>query len=220
MSAKRSFLCLILGALLLAGAGAAEAKKKKAGGANPMDVEDGVLDEIHLKVPELEGGAPVVIRKFPTDDADFGTGDEGGKEKRVEAAEMMKKIAPDLLADEIKAELEKGGAFGAVSVVDGDDAAPDGALVVEGEFLSINPGSRAKRYWAGFGAGASGVGVAGRLLDASGTVLAEFKHRKHSGIGLYGGSYVKFMSDDTKDVGSDIALFLTTWAEGGDITKD
>lgn len=219
MSPKRSFLCLLLCFLLLATAGAAEAKKKKGG--NPMEIEEGALDEIHLKVPTLEGGVPVVIRKFPTDNTDFGSGEEGGKEKRVRAAETMKRVAPDLLAGMLKSELEKAGAFGPVTIVEGmGGQVPAGAVVVEGEFLSINPGSRAKRYWVGFGAGASGVGVAGRVTDASGEVLADFKHRKHSGIGIGGGDYVKFMSDDTEDVGTDIARFLTTWARGGDLTEE
>jgi len=47
-----------------------------------------------------------------------------------------------------------------------------------------------------------------------------FKHRKHSGIGLAGGDYFKFLSDDSKDVGEDIARFLGAWATGKDLTKD
>jgi hypothetical protein len=218
MNAKRAVPCLLLAILLLAGTGAAEAKKKRGG--NPMDIEDGALDEIHLKVATLEGGVPVVIRNFSTDGTDFGTGDEGGKEGRVRAAETMKTVAPGLLADRMKAVLEKGGAFGPVSVVADASDVPPGALVVEGEFVMINPGSRAKRYLVGYGAGASGVGVAGRVTDASGTILAEFRHRKHSAIGLGGGDYVKFMSDDTQDVGRDLARFLTTWAQGGDLTEE
>jgi len=88
------------------------------------------------------------------------------------------------------------------------------ALIIEGRFTVMNPGSKAKRYWGGFGAGKSGVGVEGKVTAAAGNVLAEFKHRKHSGIGLAGGDYFKFMSDDTKDVGEDIARFLGAWATG------
>jgi hypothetical protein len=220
MNAKRSWVCCLLAVLLLAGVGSAEAKKKR-GGANPMDVEDGVLDEIHLKVATLQGGAPVVIRKFSTESTDFGTGEEGGKEGRVRAAETMKTVGPDLLAEALKADLDETGAFGPVTVVEGTGGSvPAGALVIDGEIVSMNPGSRAKRYFVGYGAGASGVGVAGRVTDASGTVLAEFKHLKHSGIGFGGGDYVKFMSDDAQDVGKDLAKFLATWAQGGDLTED
>ena len=67
---------------------------------------------------------------------------------------------------------------------------------------------------------ASGVGVSGRVADAAGTTLAEFKHRKHSGIGVGGGQYVKFLSDDTRDVAAGLARFLSRWAEGGDLTEE
>lgn len=165
-------------------------------------------------------GVPVAIRKFGTANTDFGTGEEGGKEARVQAAHTMEKVGPDLLAEAFKAELDKTGAFGPVTIVEAGGAVPAGALVVDGEVLTMNPGSRAKRYLVGYGAGASGVGVAGRVSDASGAVIAEFKHRKHSAIGLGGGDYVKFMSDDAQDVGKDLAKFLATWARGGDLTED
>lgn len=219
MNVRRDVLCLALAALLLGGAGATHAKKKK--GANPMEIEDGVLDRINLSVPTIEGGVPVVVRTFSTETTDFGTGEEGGKEKRTEAAETMKKAAPELLAEKLKAALDDSHVFGTVTVDESGDAeVPAGALVVAGEFLTINPGSRAKRYFVGFGAGASGVGVSGKVTDASGKTLAEFKHLKHSGIGIGGGNYVKFLSDDARDVGSDIGKFLVTWAKGGDLTED
>ncbi len=219
MSVRRSLLCLALAALLLGGAAASHAKKKKGG--NPMEIEDGVLDQIHLSVPAIEGGVPVVIRAFSTEHTDFGTGDQGGKERRKEAADTMRKVAPELLANALKARLDASHAFGTVTVDEsGGASAPAEALVISGEFLTINPGSRAKRYFVGFGAGASGVGVSGTVTDASGKTLADFKHLKHSGIGIGGGSYVKFLSDDARDVGSDIGKFLVTWARGGDLTED
>jgi hypothetical protein len=97
---------------------------------------------------------------------------------------------------------------------------PEGTLVVEGRFLRIDPGSRAKRYLASFGAGKSTVQVTGTVKDASGNVVAEFTHMRHSGIGIGGGDYVKFLSDDTRDVGHDIARFLARWASGEDLHKD
>jgi len=218
MSPKRVLSIALLAVLLFAWTDAAQARKHRG---DPMNIEDGALDEIHLQVQSISGQVPVVIHLFSIDGTDFGTGDEGGKEKRVLAAETMEKIAPQMLADSLKAELQQGGAFGPVTIAGADGGSvPDGALVIEGHFVSINPGSRAKRYWVGFGAGASGVGITGKVTDASGKVLAEFKHRKHSGIGIGGGDYVKFLSDDTQDVGKDVAFFLTTWARGGDLTND
>ncbi len=202
--------------LLVAGLGSTmEARKKK----DPMHVRDGVLDEIDLRVAAIERSIPVVIRTFPADKAELGTGEEGGKENRVEAAQSMQKLAPDLLKEALKKALAESGVFGALITDDGGTV-PEGAVVIEGRFVLIDPGSRAKRYWVSFGAGKSGVGVAGTVKDSAGELLASFKHRKHSGIGVGGGDYIKFMSDDTKDVGKDIARFLTGWATGKDLSDD
>jgi len=76
-----------------------------------MDIKDGVLDEIHLKVEQVAGGVPVVIRTFSTEGADLGTGAEGGKEQRVEAVQAVRKVAPDLLAERVAAILKEEGVF-------------------------------------------------------------------------------------------------------------
>jgi len=191
-----------------------------AGDKDPMNIADGALDEIHLKVSTISTGVPILIRPFSTASVDLGTGGEDAKnEKRSDATRIMVKIAPDLLVEAFKSTLVEGGVFKVVLPPD-NEALPENALVVEGTFLKIDPGSRAKRYWGGFGAGKSGVQVTGSLKDASGKVLAEFTHMKHSGIGIGGGDYVKFLSDDTKDLGRDLALFLTKWAAGKDLHKD
>ena len=207
-----SLLCAAL-LVFLGFATDVEAKKKKE---DRMNIEDGVLDEILLKVALIGKGIPVVVRTFSTENADLGTGKPGGKEKRVNAAKTMVKIAPDLLLETMQSELERSDLFGEILI--GEEAEPpDEFIIVEGEFVFINPGSRAKRYWGGFSAGKSGMGVKGRVLNGEGEILAEFKHRKHSGIGIGGGNYIKFMSDDTKDVGTDIAEFLVRWASGNDL---
>lgn len=205
-------------ALTLAGAVLLAPRETTAKGKDRMNIEDGVLDEIHLKVERIATGIPVVIRTFPADHADLGTAEEGGENKQ-RAADTMVKIAPDLLTKTLASELQNSHAFGEILTDPGADP-PAGAIIVEGEFVSINPGSRAKRYFVGFGAGKSGVGVAGTVKNAGGEVLAEFNHRKHSGIGIGGGNYVKFLSDDTEDVAKGIAKFLAGWARGEDLTKD
>ena len=187
---------------------------------DPLNIEDGVLDEIHLKIPTISAGVPILIRSFSTEAVDLGTGGEHAKnEKRSDAAKTMVKVAPDLLIEAFKSSIVEAHAFGKLLPAD-VATVPENALVIEGRFTRIDPGSRAKRYWAGFGAGKSGVQVTGTVKDASGRVLAEFTHMRHSGIGIGGGDYVKFLSDDTKDVGHDVAVFLAKWATGGDLHKD
>ena len=203
-------------ALLLASGAPAPAKQKEA--KNPMDIKDGVLDEIHLKVERIDGGVPVVIRRFSTEGVDLGTGKEGGKEKQVEAAGQMVKLAPDALAEKLASTLKENGLF-SETIVQPDAAVPDKALIIQGRFTEINPGSRAKRYWVSFGAGMTAVGVEGTVTNAAGDVLAEFKHRKRSGIGAAGGDYLKLMTDDTKDVGEELAKFLTQWASAKSLKR-
>jgi hypothetical protein len=84
-----------------------------------------------------------------------------------------------------------------------------GVLVVTGKVTKMEPGSRAKRYWVGFGAGKSIVEIAGDVVDGgSGKVLARFRHARASGIGVFGGDYQKFLSDDTREVGEDVGKML------------
>jgi len=187
---------------------------------DPLNIEDGVLDKIHLKVPTISAGVPILIRSFSTEGVDLGTGGENAKnERRSDAAKTMVKVAPELLIEAFKSSILESHAFGELLPAD-VATVPENALVIEGGFTRIDPGSRAKRYWGGFGAGKSGVQVTGTVKDASGTVLAEFTHMKHSGIGIGGGDYVKFLSDDSKDIGHDVALFLAKWATGGDLHED
>jgi len=205
---------LAIGCLLsLATTGLALSKPK-----DPMNITEGCLDEIHLKVATLKGGVPVVIRPFSTDGVDRGTGgDDSKNQKRTEA--VMVKAGPDILVESFKRTLIDDGRFKEVLPAE-TEAVPEDALVVEGRFVTINPGSKARRYWGGFGAGKSGVQVSGTVKDSTGKVLAEFTHMKDSGIGMFGGDYVKFLSDDARDVGHDIATFLGRWAAGEDLQKD
>ena len=172
-----------------------------------------ILDTENRLVSSIPKGATLVIRPFSTAGTDFGSGGEGGKESRVEAASIMKESAPGVLAAAVKAAADEGGAFAKV-LVDATARSPRHGVVIEGRFVRIDPGSRAKRFLVGFGSGASGVAVTGRLVAADGKVLAEFEHARHSGLGMYGGKYVKFLTDDARDVGTDIGTFLVAFAGG------
>jgi len=185
---------------------------------DPAVIEEGALDRIVLKSPALPKDAGLIIRRFASDKADLGTAEKKDNQKRVDAARMIQGEGPRILAEAIVEGLSPAGSFPFVKV--SEDPAPENSLVVEGRFTMINPGSRAKRYWGGFGAGMSGVAVEGTVLTSDGRVLAEFQHRRHSGIGIGGGDYVKFLTDDTRDVGTDIAQFLKRWVAGGDLSKE
>jgi hypothetical protein len=202
---------LLLGAVLLSGAVAAvsaEAPIKTAKG--------GVLDEIQLFVDSL--GTPaqveVFVRPFDAQSADLGTGGKEGKETRQAEAQTIQKQGPQMLADSAVAALQKGGLFKSAAVLAPEAQVGAGALVVEGKFVEVNPGSRAKRYFAGFGAGKSVLEVTGTVKNAEGKTLATFRQRRIGAMGMGGGDSLGKLLSDTRSIGEDVARFLEAWGRG------
>jgi hypothetical protein len=93
-------------------------------------------------------------------------------------------------------------------------AVPAGALVVEGKFVTFDPGSRTKRYLAGFGAGKSSVKVVGTVTDSAGRTLATFEQRRGGAMGIGGGDSLEKMMSDSRSIGEDVATFIARWARG------
>jgi hypothetical protein len=179
-------------------------------------IEDGALDNIQLFVAALEQGQNllVVIKPFDATAADLGTGGKSGKDARQQEAKTMQNEGPRVLCERFVATLEKSGPFKAVRMLKADEAAPDGALVVEGKFVTLDPGSRTKRYFAGFGAGKSSVKVVGAVKDSTGRTLATFEQRRIGSMGMAGGDSLGKLMSDSRSIGEDIAKFLARWARG------
>lgn len=179
-------------------------------------VKDGALDNIQVFVAALEQapGLAVVIKPFDASAADLGTGGKDGKDARQEEAKAMQNEGPRVLAERFVSTLEKSGPFKSVRVLKADEAVPDGALVVEGKFVTLDPGSRTKRYFAGFGAGKSSVKVAGGVKDSTGRTLATFEQRRIGTMGMGGGDSLGKLMSDSRSIGEDIAKFLARWARG------
>ena len=156
----------------------------------------------------------VVMKTFDASGANLGTGAKDGKDARQQEAQTMQNEGPRVLAERFLVTLEKGGPFKSVRVLKGDEAAPEGALVVEGKFLTIDPGSRTKRYFAGFGAGKSSVMVAGAVKDLTGRTLATFEQRRIGTMGMGGGDSLGKLMSDSRSIGEDIGKFLAKWARG------
>ena len=96
------------------------------------------------------------------------------------------------------------------------DKAPKGAktLIVRGTVEEIDPGSRAKRYVAGFGAGAARNKVSVELVDAaSGDVVVRFTqaHRSAGTFKFGGGSDATVLRDGTRAMGEDTAAILNSF---------
>ena len=179
-------------------------------------IEDGALDNIQLFVAALEKAAnlTVVIKPFDASLADLGTGGKDGKETRQQESKTMQNDGPRVLAERFVSTLEKSGPFKSVRVLKADEAVPDGSLVVEGKFDTLDPGSRTKRYFGGFGAGKSSVKVVGAVKDSTGRTLATFEQRRIGAMGMGGGDSLGKMMSDSRSIGEDIAKFLARWARG------
>ncbi|MCP4654334.1 MAG: hypothetical protein GY856_02835 [bacterium] len=55
--------------------------------------------------------------------------------------------------------------------------------------------------------------------DASGKVLAEFRHKRLIVMGAGGGDYIPKMRADCRRLGEDIAKFLDAWVKGKNLRK-
>jgi len=171
----------------------------------PRELKGGILDEVKLYV-ERPSATRVVVRPFSAADSDIVRGEKKDETKTLQAD------GPRLLADRLVARLKEAATFTEVSLSQGPT--PDDALLVEGKFVELDPGSRAKRYFAGFGAGKSAVTVIGTVRSSDGTLLATFEQRRVGVMGAFGGDSIGKMTSDAKSIGEDIALFLTSWTTG------
>jgi len=179
-------------------------------------IEDGVLDRVELFISSLEAATTreVVIKPFDASAADLGTGGKEGKDTRQQEAQTMQNEGPRVLAERFVASLKSSGPFKDVRVLKSDEPPNEDALVVEGKFNELNPGSRTKRYFAGFGAGKSSVKVSGTVKDATGRTLATFQQRRIGTMGMGGGDSLGKLMSDSRSIGEDIAKFLARWARG------
>lgn len=97
----------------------------------------------------------------------------GGK---LEVAESLGRIMTEELIASLKRELPTAKVVALADVpVESEE------LVLEARFSRLVPGSRAKRFWVGFGAGKSVTEVSGVVRErASGRVMARFTHARLS----------------------------------------
>jgi len=179
-------------------------------------IEDGVLDHIELHAASLDSPSSltVAIEPFDASTAELGTGGKDGKQTRQEEARTMQQEGPRVLAERFASTLKADGPFKGVVVLTAGGATPADAVVVSGRFAALDPGSRAKRYFAGFGAGKSAVEVVGTVKDSTGRTLATFRQRRVGAMGLGGGDSLGKLMSDSRSIGEDIATFLARWARG------
>jgi hypothetical protein len=185
-------LAMVVGAMLVAPAGAEEIK----------------IDRYEVTDTSVSTGRAIVFRDFSVENTDFG---KMKKQTQREAAETMRNTAPLAFREAFKRQLAESGAFSDVEVLEEGADVPEGALVVEGEFTELNPGSRAKRYMVGMGAGRSKICIAGRVLESTGETLVKFEDCRSGAMGWFGGRSEGMMSQDVYLSAQNLANFVTAW---------
>ena len=180
-----------------------------AQGSPVQTMKGGILDEAKLYSAKLPDTKVVVIYPFSATDADITEGDKKDETKKLQSS------GPGVLNDEFVTRLKKMGPFTDVSVLAAGATPPADAIVVEGKFTEMDPGSRAKRAFVGYGAGKSGVKVQGSIKTGDGKLLATFEQRRVGVMGgLAGGDSLGKLVADTTAIGEDLAKFLNAWATG------
>jgi len=190
-------------ALLFAASNPAVAKKKKSkkggGPTTPGEYVDwkGEVDELEiLKTFSLSNYQRVVVSDFDSSDTPLPEEDDNSYEP-----------AKEVLSDAVAPFVEGLRKESAMTIVTG--AGGSGDLVISGRVEEMDPGSRAARYWGGFGAGSARTRLWIEFTDASsGETLLKMRQERRSGVGVAGGDYVKLMQRNLRAIGKDAALVL------------
>lgn len=157
------------------------------------------IDEIEiLQKFEFAGYKKIVVKPFDTSETPL-------PEKDDNTYEPVKKVLASATEGFVQ------GLRGSVDadVAMGESANGSGTLIVRAKVETMDPGSKAARYWAGFGAGAARAKISGEIVDAAtGAVLVRFTQERRSGVGLMGGDYQELMQRNLNAIGEDVANLL------------
>jgi hypothetical protein len=197
-------IALALSFLALPGAAFAKDKKPAAPTAPGKYTEwGGEIDELEIVEPfRLADYSHVAVEPFDTSATPLPEASDNSYEP---ARRVLAQVANSFVEGFSEA-LPKPQA----AVVEAGKEAGPGTLVVRGKVTTMDPGSKAARYWGGFGAGAARTEISGEVVDGgSGKVLLRFLQERRSGWGLFGGDYEKLMNRNLRAIGGDLAGTLT-----------
>lgn len=182
-----------------------------ARGAKPAPTAPGTykewgedIDQIEiLKTFKMADYDHIVVQTFDTSAAPLPEQSEKSYNSIKSVLEGYSLTLVESLRPELKAKAD---------VAQSDKATKDAkTLIIRGKVADLSPGSRAKRYLGGFGAGAAGTKLSGEIVDAkSGAVLARFTQERRSGgtFKFAGGNDMDVMRDSIHAVGKDVAHIL------------
>ncbi len=139
----------------------------------------------------LAGYTVLVVQKFSVDPKAAQAGFDENRAKLLQA-QVVVQLSEKKLFRQV---LDGSGlpATQPASEAPQEAAKPD--LLLSATVTDFAPGSRAKRYWVGFGAGAAKLKMAFAFRDAAtGKVLLQTEHQHKFWIGAFGGSKTDAMN--------------------------
>lgn len=86
-----------------------------------------------------------------------------------------------------------------------------GTLIIRAKLTSLDPGSRAKRMFVGYGAGGASAAISGEIVDGgTGEVLVRFQQERRSGMERFGrgSSYEEILNRTLTAIGEDVSNLL------------
>jgi hypothetical protein len=194
-------LVLLLAVALVATPGFAKKKKPSS------STEPGTYKEWNEDIDQIE-----IVEKFSMSDygaivvTPFDTAETPLPDKADNTYDPVQKVLRNpqsAFADGLTGEIR------GVEVKEAESGGP-GSLVVSAKVVEMDPGSKAARYWAGFGAGAARARLEITVTDgASGKVLLRIDQERRSGVGMMGGDYVELMQRNLRAIGEDMALVFS-----------
>ncbi|MGB4810862.1 MAG: DUF4410 domain-containing protein [Methylophilaceae bacterium] len=158
------------------------------------------LDQVEIKqLFKLSDYATIIVQPFDTANIKLPAKEDNTFEPVQEAQAQFNALFLKKIQEE----------FSPIPVDATGKADKSNMLLVRGELIEIEPGSKAARYFAGFGAGHARVGIHCEIVDAkTGSVLAEMTHTRASSGGAFGGSYEKLLHNLTEEVGDDVVTLV------------
>lgn len=165
------------------------------------------IDEMEIVKPfHIADYATIAVMPFDVSQSPL----PGQSEKSYASIKTVLNGYTETLVEGMKREMKNGPA------IEQATTAPKAAktLIVRGTVDNISPGSRAKRYLAGYGAGAAGNKIHGEIVDAkTGTVLVRFSQERRSGgtFKFGGGSDIEVMQDSIHAIGEDLVHMITAF---------
>lgn len=171
------------------------------GKKNPATTEPGSYKQWGPDIDEIE-----IVKKFSF--ADYGKIaveplDTSTVDKSDKSVEEAVGAATDEFAGQLGKEVKAP-----VSVEEKPKKSGD-TLVIRAKVTSMDPGSRAARYWGGFGAGAAVVKMEGEIVDGkTNKVLARFTQERRSGFGIGGGNSVTLLRRNIRAIATDVGNLL------------